>query len=900
MKNGLFVLFFILLKTSVLAQQKTWIRINQLGYLTTDVKVAVLVSKETNLSVSDFQVCDALTEKPVFSSKTVKSYGAWAAFNTSFRLNFSDFKTTGSYFIKANGVQSPIFRIGDDVYDGTADFLLRYMRQQRCGFNPSLKDSCHTAGGYVVYGDPQSKNYKDSACFPIFGGWHDASDYLQYVTTTATATFQMLFAYEQNPSVFRDEYQANGLLGKNGIPDILDEAKWGLDWLVRLNPEPNVFFNQVCDDRDHRGMRMPNKDTFTYDIKGSRARPVYRITGKPQGLGKYKNRTTGVASSVAKFSSAFAAGSRILKPFYPHFADSLLQKAVDAYDYAKSDTGVCQTAPNRAPYFYEEDNWEDDMMLAARQLGKIYYGKGYSGSAMPCQADSILDSIALDKYFEYETDDSLYQIRLGDKKWMGKDTARHYQWYPFINLGELNMGSDNQNVYKENIEKIVQKGKSNPFQLGTPFIWCSNNYVSSAITQMLLYQNHNNYDSTFQEAEAAHRDWLFGCNPWGTSMIYGLPNAKIGANTEGVSPKDPHSAFTHNAKISIDGGLVDGPLYGSIFGKLIGITLYQPDEFAEFQSPLVVYHDDYGDYSTNEPTMDGTASLAYYLSAKEAEGNERRKRINHTEIFPDFDISLYSKKSESLRIDSSNVDSLWSSFNRKFNFERKTPQYIYEKQGAINRLDTTDETIHLVFTGHEFAEGGETILADLKRHNAQASFFFTGDFLRSHKDLVNKIKAQGHYIGAHSDKHLLYCDWTNRDSLLVLKQQFSKDLKENFKELETFGIEKKDATVFMPPFEWYNDSIALWTKQAGLQLINFTPGTSSNADYTTPDMPNYKSSEAIYDRILNFEQTESKGLNGFILLLHVGVGDKRTDKFHDHLGSLLGELKARGYQFERF
>jgi endoglucanase len=60
-------------------------------------------------------------------------------------------------------------------------------------------------------------------------------------------------------------------------------------------------------------------------------------------------------------------------------------------------------------------------------------------------------------------------------------------------------------------------------------------------------------------------------------------------------------------------------VYGSIYKKLIGITLYQPDEYANFQSDLVVYHDDYGDYSTNEPTMDGTASLIYLLAAKEAE-----------------------------------------------------------------------------------------------------------------------------------------------------------------------------------------------------------------------------------------------------------------------------------------
>ena len=68
----------------------------------------------------------------------------------------------------------------------------------------------------------------------------------------------------------------------------------------------------------------------------------------------------------------------------------------------------------------------------------------------------------------------------------------------------------------------------------------------------------------------------------------------------------------------IDGGLVDGPVYGSIYRNLIGIQLYHDDEYKDLQSDLAVYHDDYGDYSTNEPTMDGTASLIYLLAAEQA------------------------------------------------------------------------------------------------------------------------------------------------------------------------------------------------------------------------------------------------------------------------------------------
>jgi len=107
--------------------------------------------------------------------------------------------------------------------------------------------------------------------------------------------------------------------------------------------------------------------------------------------------------------------------------------------------------------------------------------------------------------------------------------------------------------------------------------------------------------------ETAMRDWLFGCNPWGKCMIVGMPS-------DGDYPRYPHSAFTQLNHYPIDGGLVDGPVYTSLFKSLKGVRITGVDKYADFQSDKVVYHDDYADYSTNEPTMDGTASLCYYLA----------------------------------------------------------------------------------------------------------------------------------------------------------------------------------------------------------------------------------------------------------------------------------------------
>jgi len=203
--------------------------------------------------------------------------------------------------------------------------------------------------------------------------------------------------------------------------------------------------------------------------------------------------------------------------------------------------------------------------------------------------------------------------------------------------------------------------------------------------------------------------------------------------------------------------------------------------------------------------------------------------------------------------------------------------------------------IALVFTGDTFADGGDFIANTLDTAHIKASFFLTGNFYRNaaFEPLIRKLKQGSHYLGAHSDKHLLYCDWTNRDSTLITRQKFERDLSANYDVMQRFGIAEDQAHFFMPPYEWYNDEIAAWTKAMGFQLINFSPGTLSNADYTTPDMKNYRSSEMIFQSI----KRTSDNLNGFILLLHIGTDPGRKDKFYWKLPELLDYLKSLNYEF---
>ena len=96
---------------------------------------------------------------------------------------------------------------------------------------------------------------------------------------------------------------------------------------------------------------------------------------------------------------------------------------------------------------------------------------------------------------------------------------------------------------------------------------------------------------------------------------------------EGVdTPTDPHAIFLKTRNGSIYGGLVDGPLYKTINDGMIGVSQGDDDPLKPFQNGIAVYHDYYGDYSTNEPTMDGTASMTYYLSTLSALGNGVKKK----------------------------------------------------------------------------------------------------------------------------------------------------------------------------------------------------------------------------------------------------------------------------------
>ena len=490
--------------SAVALKDSVYIRVNQVGYLQEDSKVAVAFSNSP--FNGRFSVHNSETGKRVFRGKIKASEtGAWESFKHYYYLDFSEVKEPGRYYISLpSGVRSAEFGIGrSDSYKNYQEDLIGFMRQQRCGYNPFLDMVCHQRDGRSMYGP-----MPDSTFIDVSGGWHDAGDQLKYLITSSNATARMLKAYEMEPDKFGDKVNDLGQPGANGIPDVLDEAKWGLDWMHKMHAAPDQLFHQVADDRDHLGMKWPDKDSSDYGWGPNSYRVAYFATGTPQGLREHKSKATGIANLAGRSAAAMAIAARIWRDELddPLFAEKCEKAAIELYAMGKAQEGFQQGNSYSSPYRYNEDTWADDMEWGAAEL--------YTNT----------------KDETYLEDGKRYAKLAGTVSWMDKEDAEHYRYYPFVNVGHyaLYQHADEETkkelaqYYREGIEQTVARGRKNAFSIGVPFIWCSNNLSVALITQIILYEEMTG-DLQFHDFMLAQRDWLLGRNPWGTSMFMNIP-----------------------------------------------------------------------------------------------------------------------------------------------------------------------------------------------------------------------------------------------------------------------------------------------------------------------------------------------------------------------------------------
>jgi len=276
--------------------------VNQVGYLSVWPKTAFLVNADKQ--IKNAEILDASNRHSVFKLN-VESVKKDPQTQDSLQiLNFSGFSASGRYIIKAGEVESLPFSIGQDIYQEPLKLLLRSYYLQRCGIaiddaSTGLKhEACHLHDAVIARTD---KAHKAGDAIPSVGGWHDAGDYGKYIASTAVAIGRNLALYEDNPqffNTFRFDIPETG----NAQPDILDEMRIGLDWMLTMQRSDGALYRKIGGDAWPKGL-TPDQD--------KQKRYVYPLT----------------TAETAKAAAAWAMASRVYQATQPEMAAKYLEAA---------------------------------------------------------------------------------------------------------------------------------------------------------------------------------------------------------------------------------------------------------------------------------------------------------------------------------------------------------------------------------------------------------------------------------------------------------------------------------------------------------------------------------------------------------------------------------------------
>ena len=555
-----FALLATLLPSAVLPAAARYVRVNQVGYLTADSKVAVAFSND-NLSALTFSILRASDSSVVWGPAAFPaSSGAYNPFANTYKLDFSAFQPAGTdnYKIQlSDATQSPNFEISPCTYASSQEMVLNFYLVERCGTDNKYAGAhCHMPPGSgssrmdgKVVGGPNNNALIDTE-----GAWHDSGDYIKFMITVGWSCENLLLAYRENPSAFADNLDAHGVAGPNGIPDVLDEAKYALDWIMKMNPDANTLYYQVGGQEDHNlGLgTLPQNDTSAYST--SPYRPVF--------YGNGSNTCGKAATCLAMASQIFGARGDAA------YAATCLTYATRIYALGKASARIQDANPAA---FYAESDWKDDMEWAAAEM--------YRTTGTP----------------SYLTDAKTWAAAVGSAggqlDWDACNFLAHYSLYP---LADAATRTNLQGYMSADLSANLTTANGNPYGMATTFSWGSMEVLTGAIVKAQLYKKLFGV-TTYDNMATWSRDFMLGKNPWGVSFIVGM------GTTYAHHPQ--HNIAVGKA-IDIPGMPIEGPDALSDWNSQ-GITLGGPDIYAAFQSTAAsggVYHDDKEDYATNECT----------------------------------------------------------------------------------------------------------------------------------------------------------------------------------------------------------------------------------------------------------------------------------------------------------
>lgn len=521
------------------------VQIDQIGYLPGDAKIAVFRGDAIGDS---FTVKNADGDVVCEGKQTAAKENADTGEKES-TGDFSEVKDAGEYVVVgANEAESYSFVVGDDVYDAAFNDTVKMLYMQRCGVELG-KDSagdfahgvCHSSEATIFGTDKKAD---------VSGGWHDAGDYGRYVVSGAKTVADILLAYEAYPESFGDE--AGIPESGNGVADILDEAKYELDWMFKMQDSATggVYHKVTC--TNFPGIVMPEGETEELVVA-----PISH-------------------TATGTYAATMAMAARVYKDVDSAFADKCLAAAKEAVAYmeANPDNGEGFKNPTEiVTGEYPDANDADERLWMYAELfkttGDIAYGE---------KAAEFGDAPA----------------------GLGWADVGYYGAYAYLTAAGADAAfAGEMKAYMENgCKNVADTANANAYACSITgvFPWGSNMTIANN-GMLLLMMDEVNGNDAYKDLAKAQMHYLFGNNTTSYCFLTGYGQ---------MSPVGTHHRPSQFLKQTMPGMLVGGP----------NSNLEDPyaQNVLKDAAPAKCYVDNEQSFSCNEITVYWNSPLIYLMA----------------------------------------------------------------------------------------------------------------------------------------------------------------------------------------------------------------------------------------------------------------------------------------------
>jgi len=545
------------------------VKVNQEGYLPDARKLAFA---EGDGEAVGFRVIDTASRSVVYEGRSTEPKLDANAGEFVRELDFTPVRAEGEYVIEADGAGlSHRFRIGGKVYETAFVSAIRSYTLGRSGVavDDPVTGLRHAAGHLQ---DAEAKLDIDHPGAPrgtvvdVAGGWYDAGDYGKYTTPGAISAAQLLLSYELNPDAYADGQlqfppglSDAGSGGSGGMPDVLEEVRYELDWLLKMQRPDGAAYHKVSG-LGWPGMIRPEDDT--------QARYVFGMSTYGTGM----------------LAGTFAMAARIYEPFDADYAAKLLERAKAAQQYL-------------------EANPEAQFLTSERQDGGSgAYGKGGDQDERYWAAAELLKTTGDQRYADYLEEELPYffEKQTGIIGW-GSALALGQFAYATSEQGTAERKAGLEALFVREADSILRQIEGDGYRYALKageYTWASaKNGMAKA--QLLLLADELSGSSAYREGALEQVHYTLGRNALGTTYLTGAGD---------VMPMHPHNRMMAGTGTYIPGLLVGGP------NKFGGDPALDGLLGGEAPPPAKAYLDSADSWASNEYAIDYNAPFVFVLS----------------------------------------------------------------------------------------------------------------------------------------------------------------------------------------------------------------------------------------------------------------------------------------------